>query len=145
MERKARLKARFRQDSSDELISFCRFVAKKERISGLRLDISSMSVSTSKMSSTVWPRESLFMYGAISAGVRGVKRETLTRGSEPAAASSSFSSSEPLSKMLLLLGRLSPARRDFSIARSLLSDDRSLVEQMVCLNRSKGVKTTNST
>lgn len=38
--------------------------------------------------STVWPRESLFMYGAISAGVRGVKRETLTRGSEPAAASS---------------------------------------------------------
>lgn len=28
------------------------------------------------------------MYGAISAGVRGVKRDTLTRGREPAAASS---------------------------------------------------------
>lgn len=26
MERRARLKARFRQESSDELISFCRFV-----------------------------------------------------------------------------------------------------------------------
>lgn len=38
--------------------------------------------------STVWPLESLFMYGAISAGVRGVKRDTLTRGREPAAASS---------------------------------------------------------
>jgi len=29
MERRARLKARFRQDSSDELISFCRFVWEK--------------------------------------------------------------------------------------------------------------------
>lgn len=38
--------------------------------------------------STVWPLESLFIYGAISAGVRGVKRDTLTRGREPAAASS---------------------------------------------------------
>lgn len=38
--------------------------------------------------STVWPLESLFIYGAISVGVRGVKRDTLTRGREPVAASS---------------------------------------------------------
>lgn len=48
--------------------------------------------------------------------------------------------------MPLLLGRLNPARRDFNIARSLLSDDRSLGEEMVCLgyNSSKGSRTSNS-